>query len=176
MTKHTLYHKTAAASAGLILLVSIALNTPAQESGRTYPSLPGAVRRPPAWLGKDVPFDVAAFFAAPPASQNAAPLYLDALFEFSGELASCFPAGAATDARTTEGRERSQRLSPLLDAFARNPASVDRAALKAAIASFETAFQMLDDAQKRPRCVFENGIGVATLLPHVQASRQVVRV
>jgi hypothetical protein len=74
--KHKAIRLTSMASATLILLAAVALHTVAEEPARTYPSLPGAVRKPPAWLGNDVPFDLAAFFAAPPPSQNAAPLYL----------------------------------------------------------------------------------------------------
>ena len=48
---------------------------------------------PPDGIGPGAPFDVAAFFAAPPPELNAAPLYLDALFEFGPELAVCFPNG-----------------------------------------------------------------------------------
>ncbi len=67
----------------LIFVAAAACDAAAQGPERTYPSLIGAVKKPPAWLGKEVPFDVAAYFAAPPPGQNAAPLYLDAIFEFS---------------------------------------------------------------------------------------------
>ncbi len=176
MTKQQAIRSTLAAAATLILLAAAALHAAAQEPARTYPSLPGAVHKQPSWLGKDVPFDLAAFFAAPPPSQNAAPLYLDALFEFSSEMTLCFPPGRATDARARKSQERSQRVRPLLEAFGSDPASVDRAALKAAIASYDAGFRKLDEAQKHPRCVFETGLGSASLLPHVQTSRDVVRI
>jgi hypothetical protein len=176
MMKHMALRSTSMASATLIVVAAAALHTAAQEPARTYPSLPGAVRKPPAWLGNDVPFDLAAFFAAPPPSQNAAPLYLDALFEFGDEMSGCFPPGPETEARRKESLERSQRLTPLLEAFGRDPASVNGAEMAAVIASFQAGFQKLDQAQQRPRCVFETGLSVATLLPHVQTSRQVVRV
>ncbi len=176
MMKHMALRSTSMASATLIVVAAAALHTAAQEPARTYPSLPGAVRKPPAWLGNDVPFDLAAFFAAPPPSQNAAPLYLDALFEFGDEMGGCFSPGPETEARRKESRERSQRLNPLLVAFGRDPASVNGAEMAAVIASFQAGFQKLDQAQQRPRCVFETGLSVATLLPHIQTSRQVVRV
>src|SRR5580765_419919 len=50
---------------------------------RSYPSLPGAVRECPEWLKKNVPFDVVEWFAVVPLEENAAPLYLDALYEFA---------------------------------------------------------------------------------------------
>ncbi len=176
MTKHQAIRSTLAAGATLILFAAAALHTAAQESARTYPSVPGAVHKQPSWLGKEVPFDLAAFFAAPPPSQNAAPLYLDAFFEFGNEMRICFPPGRSTDARTRKIQERSQRLRPLIEAFGTDPASVDRTALKTVVASYEAGFRKLDEAQKHPRCVFETGLGIASLLPHIQTSREVVRV
>lgn len=161
-------------SATLVLLVTAVLDTAAQGPVRAYPSIPGAVSSPPAWLGKDVPFDVAAYFDAPPPAQNAAPLYLDALFEFSGDLAGCFPSGPETEARAKAARERAQRLRPLTEAFTRDPSSVDRAALKAVLPSYQTGFQKLGQAQQRSRCVFESGLGVTSVMPHAQATREVV--
>ena len=73
-------------------------------------------------------------------------------------------------------RERSRRLWPLLEAFRRNPASVDRAEMAAVIASYKAGFQKLDQAQQRPHCVFETGLGAATVLPHAQSSRNVANV
>ena len=87
---------------------------PNQAPARTYPSIPGAIEVPPAWLAadKDVPFDLKAFFAMPPASQNAAPLYLDALFEFGGDVIGCFAPGPDTDARHQKAMDRSNRARP----------------------------------------------------------------
>jgi hypothetical protein len=164
------------AAFALIVVTGVARNATAQDPQRKYPSLPGAVKSPPAWLGKDVPFDVASYFGEIPPRQNAAPLYLDALFEFGAEMASCFPAGPETDARSAAARERSQRLQPLLRAFNQDRASVDRAAVRTLLEGYETGFQKLAQAQKRPQCVFENGIGIKTLLPHVQVCRQVAQI
>ncbi len=160
----------------LVFVAAAACDTAAQGPARTYPSLNGAVKKPAAWLGKEVPFDVAAYFAAPPPGQNAAPLYLDAIFEFSAEVSSCFAPGPGTEARTRTVRERTQLVRPLQEAFARDPASVDRVALKSALENYKVGFQKLGQAQRRPRCVFENGLGMLTLLPHAQAAREVVRV
>ena len=130
-----------AAAFALIVVTGVARNATAQDPQRKYPSFPGAVKSPPAWLGKDVPFDVASYFGEIPPRQNAAPLYLDALFEFGAEMASCFPAGPETDARSAAARERSQRLQPLLDAFNQDRASVDRAAMRIVLEGYETGFQ-----------------------------------
>jgi hypothetical protein len=160
----------------LVLLAGAALHTAAQQPTRRHPSLPGAVDRLPSWLGKQAPFDLAAYFAAPSARQNAAPLYLDALFEFGSEMAECFPPGPETEARAKKVRERLRRLLPLGEAFQRDPASVDRAEMTAVIATYEAGFQKMNQAQQRPRCVFESGLTFATHLPHVQTSRYVALV
>ena len=70
-----------------------------------------------------MPFDVAKFFSAPPRAANAAPIYLDAFFEFSDELAVCFPEGAHRDRRRQAAEYRSQRYKELADALlgTRNP-------------------------------------------------------
>jgi hypothetical protein len=176
LTKNNLTRSLSTTTVGLILLAGAALHTAAQQPARRYPSLPGAVDRPPSWLGKEAPFDLAAYFAAAPAGENAAPLYLDALFEFGSEMAECFPPGPETKARARKVRERLERLLPLGEAFDRDPGSVDRAMMAAVIATYEAGFQKLDQAQQRPRCVFENGLTFATHLPHVQASRYVALV
>jgi hypothetical protein len=164
------------AAFALIVVTGVARHATAQDPHRKYPSLPGAVKSPPAWLGKDVPFDVASYFGEIPPRQNAAPLYLDAFFEFGAEMACCFPAGPETDARSAAARERSQRLEPLLGEFNQDRASVDRAAMRTVLEGYETGFQKLAQAQKRPQCVFENGIGIMSLLPHVQLCRRVTRI
>ncbi len=176
MKKNNPTRSISATTVALILLTGAARHTAAQQPTRRYPSLPGAVDRPPSWLGKEAPFDLAAYFAAPSVQQNAAPLYLDALFEFGSEMAECFPPGPETEARAKDVRERLQRLLPLSEAFQRDPASVDRAEMAAVIATYEAGFQKLDQAQQRPRCVFETGLGAATHMPHVQTSRYVANV
>jgi hypothetical protein len=147
---------------------------PNQAPARTYPSIPGAIEVPPAWLAadKDVPFDLKAFFAMPPANQNAAPLYLDALFEFGGDVIGCFAPGPDTDARHQKAMDRSNRARPLIEALS-DPARVDRQAIASILPEYQEGFRKLEKAQARPRCVFATGIGVDSLLPHVQATRQV---
>jgi len=67
------------------------------ESERSYPSLPEAVRECPEWLKKNTPFDIIEWFQVVPPEENAAPLYLDALYECSPqEMETCLaPAEVA---------------------------------------------------------------------------------
>ena len=175
MMKHRAIRSMSTACVTLVLLGSAALQTAAQEPARTYPSLPGAVRRPPAWLGKDVPFDVAAFSAAPQPGLNAAPLYLDAFFEFSAEMSSCFAPGPETEARAKRAREHTLLRRPLNPY---SPSNLDRVALKSALADCKDGFRKLSQAQKQQRCLFETGFGVVSTdaMPHLQAAREVSRV
>ena len=136
-----------------------------QEQPRTgaavarAPHLPGAVTQPPPWLDKDAPFDVAAFFAAPPPEQNAAPLYLDALFEFDSVMADCFPDDPDREGRKKLADERVGRLK-----------SAAPTAIDAILDEYQTGFRKLDMAQLRPRCVFQSGLGITAVLPHCQAA------
>jgi hypothetical protein len=148
---------------------------------RTYPSFPDALTEPPAWIGPDAPFDVAKFLEAPPPDQNAAPLYLDALFEFNSELSLCFcPTGKQPEGDVKQRAEtatiRGQEMYRFEEAWKKNPASVDNAAVDAWLKGYETGFEKLAAAQQRPACVFETGIGPAALLPHIQGARAVATV
>src|SRR4051794_37601560 len=73
--------------------------SPSSKAKTAVPTIPDAVTKAPDWLKVGAPFDVATFLALPPGDQNAAPLYLDALLEFSPETADCFPPSAASDQR-----------------------------------------------------------------------------
>jgi hypothetical protein len=165
---------------GLITATLLVPSSPAEGQAtqtivaRTYPSVPGAVAQPPAWLvaDKEIPFDLKAFFALPRAEQNAAPLYLDALFEFSPDVRDCFPKGSATDARAQKASDRSQRVQPLLRGLGPDNSKLDRNAIRAIWPEFQEGFRKLAETQARPRCVFTQGIDLTSLLPHVQACRQ----
>jgi hypothetical protein len=141
-----------------------------------FPRLPGAVAKPPEWLVTGAPFDVAKYFAAPPSDRNAAPLYLDALFEFSGELTSCFPDSPDRVRRMEAARDRGKRYAALEEALGKDPQSVSPQAIDEVIALYEPGFRKLAQAQRRDLCVFETGLGFTALLPHVQAARQVTRI
>jgi RNA polymerase sigma factor (sigma-70 family) len=147
-----------------------------RPSSPPSPSLPGAVTQPPDWLVKNAPFDVAAFLAAPPTEENAAPRYLDAFFEFNSEVAVCFPEGPDRESRKRAVDERSGRFFALTQTLNQDPKSVPATQIDDMLAGYDTGFRKLDWAQQRPRCVFQTGLGVATVLPHMQAARQVGRV
>ncbi len=140
------------------------------------PSLPGAVAKPPAWLVADAPFDVAAFFNATKDTENAAPLYLDALFEFDPSLQKCFPEGPARDRRVKAAEGRRTAFLAAFQAFQADPKSVAADTIDAAIRPYDEGFRKLALAQRRPRCVFVTGIDFSALLPHAQAARDVARV
>jgi hypothetical protein len=155
---------------GSSLLASVAIGqTKARDS---EPRLPGAVSEPPAWL-KDAPFDIAKFFEMPPPQENAAPLYLDAFYEFSPEMEMCFPHDQRQ--RTSIVRERVRRSAGTLEAFHTDPAAVPIAQVDATLAEFSEGFRKLEVAQRRPRCVFAIGLNYDAVLPHAQVARQVIR-
>lgn len=160
-------------AAGLAVLIGSAAPAAGQD-----PALPGAVTAPPAWLaGARPPFDVAAYFAAPPPGQNAAPLYLDALFEFGPEMAACFPRGDGVNDRTQAAQARLDRLNELERATSQQPMkTAEPAAIDAVLRLYDAGFRKLAEAQKRPACRFQPGLGFTALMPHAQASRQVTRV
>jgi hypothetical protein len=166
----------ARAAVASIVIAASAQRAFAEDPLRKYPSFPGAVTKAPPWLGKALPFDMASFFVEIPSRQNAAPPYLDALFEFGTDMAICFPTGPEMSARYTVARARSQRLQVVYDVFVKDRASVDRAALRAVLENYQAGFQKLEQAQKRPHCVFETGFSFMTLVPHVQVCRDVPRV
>ncbi len=100
--------------------------------GAVLPSLPGAVTHPPDWIGNTAPFDVPAFFAAPPPEENAAPLYLDALFEFGSEVAICFPEGPERQRRAQAAQERMKKLNEINTALRKDEREVSAEAMKEA--------------------------------------------
>ena len=142
---------------------------------RTEPKLPGAVERVPDGIGADAPFDVAAFFAAPSAELNAAPLYLDALFEFDGGMSVCFPTGPETSRRKQLAEQRGRTLDELHSAFTKDPASVSGEAIDRLVAELDAGMRKLEEAQRRPRCMFQTGLLSMGPLPHAQAARRVAR-
>jgi RNA polymerase sigma factor (sigma-70 family) len=153
-----------------------------QEKGRaaaakvTSPSLPSAVSQPPPWLEENAIFDLAVFFAAPPNEENAAPRYLEALFEFGPEVEVCFPEGADRESRKQSVERRLARFWPIFQSWNKAPSSVPAATIDALVSEFDTGFRKLDWAQQRTRCVFQTGIGATARIPHVQVVGHVGRV
>ena len=148
-------------------------NPPAPDPS---PRLPGAVTQSPAWLIKDAPFDIAAFFAVPPPEDNAAPRYLEALFEFGAEVAVCFPDGPERESRKQAVEQRSRRFAEVFQASWKAQDSVPAARIDAVLDEYDAGFRKLDWAQQRPRCVFLTAIGATAQVPHAQVARQVARV
>jgi hypothetical protein len=146
------------------------------DTAGPYPRLPGAVTTAPDWIGAEAPFDVARYFAPVPRERNAAPLYLDALFEFGTEVAFCFPEGPERDRRRQAASDRMKRYIELEKALSDAPETVPAGEIDELIELYATGFQKLVDAQRRDRCVFETGLGIETLLCHAQVSRQVARI
>jgi hypothetical protein len=146
------------------------------DSAGPYPRLPGAITKAPNWIGADPPFDVARYFAPVPRERNAAPLYLDAFFEFGTEMASCFREGPERDRRHQAADDRMKRYIELEKALSDAPDTVPTGAIDAVIASYASGFEKLVEAQRRDRCVFETGIGVEAPLSQAQVCRQVARI
>jgi hypothetical protein len=145
------------------------------DAGRPYPRLPGAVTEAPDWIGTDAPFDIAALFAAPPRDRNAAPLYLDAFFEFEAGIAACFPEGPDRDRRLRAAEDSTNRYIELYRMLEKDPKAVPAQAIDAVIKLYEPGFRKLAEAQRLDRCVFEAGLGDEARIPHIQAARQVAR-
>lgn len=144
---------------------------------RPYPSLPDAVSAMPVWLiqDKNAPFDVAEYAATPARDDNAAPLYLDAIFEFSPEVQNCFPEDERIR-RLPIVKARSERFYKLYMPWEKNRLSVNATAFGAVLKEYETGFHKLRAAQQMPQCVFTTGVGLMALLPHAQSAREITRV
>jgi RNA polymerase sigma factor (sigma-70 family) len=140
------------------------------------PGLPGAVSNAPPWLDNPAPFDLATFFAAPTPEENAAPRYLEALFEFGPQVEVCFPEGADRQSRAQAVEQRLARFFPLFQSWSKEESSVPAATIDAMLSEFDTGFRKLDWAQQRPRCVFQAAIGSTARIPHAQVVSNVVRV
>ena len=162
--------------AGISLILAISTQSRAQDARGPYPRFKDGVAFPPPETVSGAPFDVAKLFDAPSLAQNAAPLYLDALWEFSSELMSCFPQGPESDARQHAMLARNKQETEVELALDKNPKSVPAAEIDAMLANYDVGFRKLAEAQLREPCVFQTGVGFTALLPHVQAARQVARV
>jgi hypothetical protein len=154
-----------------------------RAAARTYPSFPDTVTEVPLWNDAKPPFDLAEFLKAPPDGQNAAPLYLDALSEFSSEvLMTCVwpqregPSGTEALRLMEVFQQRSDQYSRFEEAWEKDPKSVDHAAVDAWLAEYETGFKKLALAEQRPQCVFQTGRSLQSPFPHIEAAREVARV
>jgi hypothetical protein len=157
--------------AGTVVAVEAA--SPAMPASR-HPVLPGAVTSLPSFLLADAPFDIAKHFESPPPEQNAAPLYLDALFEFSSDVSVCFTQ-QEQQLRLPVAKRRLERAYSLHLRRDQNESSVSAQELDDALEELAVGFEKIDAAQRRLQCVFETGLGLGALLPHLHAAREVSR-
>lgn len=157
-------------AAGLVFLMPARACGQGAGSG-AEPRLPGAVSTAPAWL-TSAPFDVAAFFAMPPAAQNAAPLYLEALLDFGGDMAVCLPPGRRGGAANAEAN--GTRIDRAYGAWYQDRDRLDHTEIDALDVALGDALRKLDAAQVRPRCVFAAAIAFDVPAPHLLTSRRVL--
>ncbi len=116
---------------------------------------------------------MAKFFELPPASENAAPLYLEAFFEFGTQLKEFFPPDVLE--RSGEIADRARRADKVFFAWENDPASVDRASIDVILDEFKDGFRKLDLAQQRPRCVFATSLDYDLDFVHVLPARCAAR-
>ena len=113
------------------------------------PELPGAVTQPPAWLKQAAPFDVAAFFDAPPADENAARAISKPSSSSDRKWKSAFLRDRIARA---ERRPSSNDWAASSLFFRRGPktrSAVPGASIDAVVSEFDTGFRKLDWAQQR---------------------------
>lgn len=137
-------------------------------------AMPRALAKLPDEVVKDAPFDVNQFWVSVPADQNAAPFYLDALFEFHPSVGVCFPEAVRQQRMALVGA-RAKRSYNLQVEWYRDLSMRNIAERDAVLAEHEAGFQKLIAAQQRPRCVFETGWDIPALGPLVIAGREVAQ-
>jgi len=133
-------------------------------------TLPGAVVVADPKLAAGAPFDTKNYFFMPAEDENAGPLVLDALADFPevyAVLESADTAGLEQRRKNLKTAQDWLQANP-------NPRNWDANAIEQALGPYRTTFAKLHEAHKRPDCVIPTGIGIDTLLPHVQASRALV--
>lgn len=138
------------------------------------PVLPRARTQRPDWWQADEPFDIAEFWVVVPAEQNAAPLYLDAFYEFHPSVEACYPLDVRQQ-RTAAVTQRSQRSFQMQVARTGSPPKLDATELDAVLAEHATGFQKLATAQQRPHCAFDVGWDGAAQGPLIIAGQEVTR-
>lgn len=140
---------------------------PEERAARSYPSIPGALQEPPEWMAKNAPFDVRAYFKPIPAEENAAPLYLDILYEFAPlRMHDCVSADEDA-ARGAALRERAARRQILLR---RDQRAVSAAERGLCVVEYHDSFEKLVQAQTRPKCLFETPLDAGMLLDPFSSS------
>jgi len=163
----------AALTAAAVLDAARADETAANEnSERAYPSIPDALREFPDWMTKNAPFDVADYVRPIPEEENAAPLYLDALYEFYPNEMQDYVSPQEHAKRGPALMKRAARTA-LLQNREQGTVSADERARD--ILQYEKPFEKLAEAQKRPHCQFEFDPEAGGIFAHFLAARQVAR-
>lgn len=147
---------------------------PVQVTPVTNGQMPRSLKELPASLAEDAPFDLDSFWITVPPETNAAPLYLDAMYEFSPLMETCFPEDIRAQ-RTAAVRDRADRFLKFQIARETGKGSRGDAELDAMLREYSVAYQKLVLAQQRPNCVFEIGWDSASSIPLVFASRSALR-
>ena len=142
---------------------------------RPFPKFPDGVSSPPASALAGSPFDLDRVFEAVPRGRNAAPLYLDAMFEFVPNVDAYFPPGKERGRRRDLAQGRFERLLGAGEAIDQPPVSAPDGAADAVVAELAEGFRKLAEAQKRDRCVFETAVGIMGTQPYAHASRTIAR-
>ena len=143
-----------------------------------YPCFPSAGPRQPAWIATDAPFDLVEYFGVPDFDDNAESIYLDALFEFSPDIEVCFGSldrklPEAVQQRVARAKKRSQQLLQFSDQWLEARPSLNINDVDRWLADYMLGFGKLFQAQQRSQCVFEVGLDLVALLPHLSAAREV---
>lgn len=119
----------------------------------------------------------------PARDRNAAPLYLDALFEFSAGMDRCFPLGPQRDRRPEAAAERRKHYDDMMKPAYDDPKTkFSPAKVDELVKRYDVGFRKLAEAQRRDRCVFESsltsgfGPDVFATIPHIDAARMVTRI
>jgi len=139
------------------------------------PHLPGALPAALEWMCQDAPFDVREFLEPIPREENAAPLYLDALAEFSAKMTNRFPEPERTR-RHAITSQRENRFHEIFDRWRENPGSADHMTIDRVLEEYEPGLRQLAEAQRRPRCKFAMNVTWGDRTPHYAAAREVCRV
>src|SRR5579872_4084955 len=142
---------------------------PADTPGRIYPSIPGNLDAVPDWLDGDAPFDPVTCFIELARGENAAPLYLDALYEFCpNEMEVC----VAPAERRARGRALKERYARTDFLQKQDQATVRPDERAEAAAEYIESFDKLLLAQRRSACVFALPLGIeAARAPHAPPAR-----
>lgn len=140
------------------------------------PRVLDALLEVPDWMAElEHPFDVEEYLRLDvPESENAAPLYLHSMREFTSNLDECFrsPGPEGADNRN---RRILKAYYALRDRKPEDKLSFDEIRQKSALlGELQRGFDLLDAAQRRPTCVFATGQSFDSRVSHLQVPRVIV--